>query len=254
MIRRHAKDGQRIFVGVTDPLDPRVETPEEISDRILEAARYIPARSIGNDGRLRICALQRRHVTHSGNGVRQDSGPCRGDGIGQHTARSRLDVSVRRSEGPMQEQRDKNDEILDRLNRRLRTLYECTGALFQAESEQELLQSICDILVAGGEFGWPGSAIARMIPRRPSGRWPRRDTVSSISSAPRFPGERGNQARVHPALRFGLAKRVGSMISGRIRALLLGESPRSHTATPRASRCRWSRLPSRGASSIFAAR
>ena len=29
------------------PIDPRVETPEEIRDRILEAARYIPIEQLG---------------------------------------------------------------------------------------------------------------------------------------------------------------------------------------------------------------
>jgi 5-methyltetrahydropteroyltriglutamate--homocysteine methyltransferase len=38
---------QRVFVGVTDPIDPRVETPEEICDWILEATRYIPADQLG---------------------------------------------------------------------------------------------------------------------------------------------------------------------------------------------------------------
>jgi len=32
---------QRLFVGVIDPIDPRVETPEEVRDRVLEAAEYI---------------------------------------------------------------------------------------------------------------------------------------------------------------------------------------------------------------------
>src|SRR5438445_11454812 len=36
-------------------------------------------------------------------------------------------------------------------SRRLRTMCQCTGTFFQAESEQELLQSICEILVASGE-------------------------------------------------------------------------------------------------------
>ena len=50
------------------------------------------------------------------------------------------------------------EAILDRLNRRLRTLCQCTSTFFQAESEQELLQSICEILVAGGEvrLAWIG--------------------------------------------------------------------------------------------------
>src|SRR5207244_13355366 len=59
---------------------------------------------------------------------------------------------------PMQEQREAHEAILDRLNRRLRTLCQCTNTFFQAESEQELLQSICEILVAGGEvrLAWIG--------------------------------------------------------------------------------------------------
>src|SRR5437016_11644330 len=58
----------------------------------------------------------------------------------------------------MQEQPKTHDEILNRLNRRLRTLYQCNSTFFQAESEQELLQSICEILVAGGELrlAWIG--------------------------------------------------------------------------------------------------
>src|SRR2546422_11739750 len=58
----------------------------------------------------------------------------------------------------MQEQREAHEAILDRLNRRLRTLCQCTSTFFQAESEQELLQSICEILVAGGEarLAWIG--------------------------------------------------------------------------------------------------
>ena len=45
-----------------------------------------------------------------------------------------------------------------RLDRRLRTFHTCIEALFQAGSEQELLQSICDTLVTGGEFtlAWIG--------------------------------------------------------------------------------------------------
>jgi 5-methyltetrahydropteroyltriglutamate--homocysteine methyltransferase len=47
IIRDHMKPNQRIFVGVVAPIDPRVETPEEIRDRILEAARYIPVERLG---------------------------------------------------------------------------------------------------------------------------------------------------------------------------------------------------------------
>src|SRR5437879_10187751 len=58
----------------------------------------------------------------------------------------------------MRERREADDATLDRLRRRLQTLCQCTIAFFQAESEQELLQSICEILVAGGEvrLAWIG--------------------------------------------------------------------------------------------------
>jgi 5-methyltetrahydropteroyltriglutamate--homocysteine methyltransferase len=38
---------RRIFVGVTDPIDPRVETAEEVRDRVLEAARFIDPGHLG---------------------------------------------------------------------------------------------------------------------------------------------------------------------------------------------------------------
>jgi len=38
---------RRIFVGVIDPLDPRVETPEQVRDRVLEAARFIDPSHLG---------------------------------------------------------------------------------------------------------------------------------------------------------------------------------------------------------------
>lgn len=37
----------RVFVGVTDPVDPRVETAEEVRDRVLRAAQYLPADRLG---------------------------------------------------------------------------------------------------------------------------------------------------------------------------------------------------------------
>jgi 5-methyltetrahydropteroyltriglutamate--homocysteine methyltransferase len=46
-IRKFMKPDQRIFVGVIDVLDPRVETPEEIRDRIVQAAKYIPLDQLG---------------------------------------------------------------------------------------------------------------------------------------------------------------------------------------------------------------
>jgi 5-methyltetrahydropteroyltriglutamate--homocysteine methyltransferase len=47
VIRGCLKPGQRVFVGVVAPIDPRVETPEEVRDRVLEAAEYIPPAQLG---------------------------------------------------------------------------------------------------------------------------------------------------------------------------------------------------------------
>jgi methionine synthase II (cobalamin-independent) len=40
IIQSYLKSDQRIFVGVVAPIDPRVETPEEVRDRILEAVVF----------------------------------------------------------------------------------------------------------------------------------------------------------------------------------------------------------------------
>jgi 5-methyltetrahydropteroyltriglutamate--homocysteine methyltransferase len=47
LIAQHSRPDQRIFVGVTDPINPRVETPEEVRDRVLEAAEHIPVARLG---------------------------------------------------------------------------------------------------------------------------------------------------------------------------------------------------------------
>jgi 5-methyltetrahydropteroyltriglutamate--homocysteine methyltransferase len=47
IIKEHLKADQRVFVGVTDPINPKVETPEEVKDRVLEAAEYIPLGQLG---------------------------------------------------------------------------------------------------------------------------------------------------------------------------------------------------------------
>jgi 5-methyltetrahydropteroyltriglutamate--homocysteine methyltransferase len=47
IIREHMQPEQRIFVGVVNPIDPRIETPEEVRDRVLEAAEYIPVDRLG---------------------------------------------------------------------------------------------------------------------------------------------------------------------------------------------------------------
>lgn len=47
IIKEHAREDQKIFVGVIDPIDPRVETPDEVRDRVLQAAEYIPLDRLG---------------------------------------------------------------------------------------------------------------------------------------------------------------------------------------------------------------
>ena len=47
IIRQHMKPDQRVFVGVISPIDPRIETPEEVCERVLEAAQYIPVDQLG---------------------------------------------------------------------------------------------------------------------------------------------------------------------------------------------------------------
>jgi 5-methyltetrahydropteroyltriglutamate--homocysteine methyltransferase len=47
IVRRYLKPGQRIFIGVVAPIDPRIETPEQVRDRTLEAAEYIPIEQLG---------------------------------------------------------------------------------------------------------------------------------------------------------------------------------------------------------------
>jgi 5-methyltetrahydropteroyltriglutamate--homocysteine methyltransferase len=47
IIREYMKPDQRIFVGVISPIDPRIETAEEVRDRVLEAAEYIPLDQLG---------------------------------------------------------------------------------------------------------------------------------------------------------------------------------------------------------------
>jgi len=47
IIRKYRRPDQRIFIGVISPIDPRVETPEEVRDRVLEACDYIPVEHLG---------------------------------------------------------------------------------------------------------------------------------------------------------------------------------------------------------------
>lgn len=47
LIRDHLRPDQMAFVGVIDVLNPRIETPAEVRDRVLEAAEYIPLSQLG---------------------------------------------------------------------------------------------------------------------------------------------------------------------------------------------------------------
>jgi 5-methyltetrahydropteroyltriglutamate--homocysteine methyltransferase len=47
VIKEQAQPHQRIFIGVTDPINPRVETAEEVKTRVLEAAAVLPLGRLG---------------------------------------------------------------------------------------------------------------------------------------------------------------------------------------------------------------
>src|SRR6202048_3975276 len=47
IIQKYRKPNQRVFVGVTAPIDPHIETAEEVRDRVLEASEYIPVEQLG---------------------------------------------------------------------------------------------------------------------------------------------------------------------------------------------------------------
>ncbi|CAF1238753.1 unnamed protein product [Adineta ricciae] len=46
-VQKYMQPWHRIFIGVIDPVDPKIETPEEVCERILEAAKYIPIEQLG---------------------------------------------------------------------------------------------------------------------------------------------------------------------------------------------------------------
>jgi 5-methyltetrahydropteroyltriglutamate--homocysteine methyltransferase len=47
IIKQYLKPHQRAFIGVIDVLNPKIETKEEVRDRVLEAANYIPLNQLG---------------------------------------------------------------------------------------------------------------------------------------------------------------------------------------------------------------
>ena len=47
IIKQHAKPDQMIFVGVIDPINPKIESAEEVKTRVLEAAEFIDLKQLG---------------------------------------------------------------------------------------------------------------------------------------------------------------------------------------------------------------
>jgi 5-methyltetrahydropteroyltriglutamate--homocysteine methyltransferase len=47
VIREQSRPDQQIFVGVIDPISARVETVDQVRDRVLEAAEFIPVQRLG---------------------------------------------------------------------------------------------------------------------------------------------------------------------------------------------------------------
>jgi 5-methyltetrahydropteroyltriglutamate--homocysteine methyltransferase len=47
IVRQYLRPDQRAYIGVVSPIDPRVDTPEEVRDRVLESAEYIPVEQLG---------------------------------------------------------------------------------------------------------------------------------------------------------------------------------------------------------------
>jgi hypothetical protein len=68
LIGEHLRDdadgvAQMAYIGVTNPQNPRVESPQEIADQLIRAANHIPKRAAGVDRRLRLLAvLDRREA------------------------------------------------------------------------------------------------------------------------------------------------------------------------------------------------
>jgi len=47
IIREYLQPNQRAFIGVVSPIHPHVDTAEEVRDRVLEAAKYLPLEQLG---------------------------------------------------------------------------------------------------------------------------------------------------------------------------------------------------------------
>ena len=86
IIRKYLKPSQRVFVGVISPIDPRIETPEEIRDRIIEALDYIPLEQLGTTDDCGFSPFCDDTSTSSRDGVCKDRSarPRHGDRSGSY--------------------------------------------------------------------------------------------------------------------------------------------------------------------------
>jgi 5-methyltetrahydropteroyltriglutamate--homocysteine methyltransferase len=48
IMAQHLQPNQMVFVGVIDPINPAIETPAQVRDRVLLAAGHLPARQLGS--------------------------------------------------------------------------------------------------------------------------------------------------------------------------------------------------------------
>lgn len=67
LIQACLKPQQRVYVGVVDVLDPRVESAEEVCERILEAAEYIPLAQLGTTDDCGYSPFDDNHVVSRDN-------------------------------------------------------------------------------------------------------------------------------------------------------------------------------------------
>ena len=65
IIRQYLKPDQRVFVGVVSPIDPHVDAAEEVRDRVLEAAEYIPLEQLGTTDGAAVTGTRRLNGRNS---------------------------------------------------------------------------------------------------------------------------------------------------------------------------------------------
>ena len=101
-IGKHSREdangvAQMCYVGVINPQNPRVESPQEVCDALVRAADFIPKERLGADRRLRLLALLDRREAQPRvarlrprGGLPEDQEPGRGNPDGGREARRLL--------------------------------------------------------------------------------------------------------------------------------------------------------------------